>query len=108
MEQFNKRMSEVRDAVPGCAYGLMSTDIDPVSMEKWDYMACIEVKSFKDIPEGMVEVEVLEQTYAIFTHKGKLDKLRQYIIAFIVNNCHSQITNMWVNSISNYMITTLL
>ena len=76
-EQFNKRMSEVEDAVPGCAYGLMCTDIDPVSMEKWDYMACIEVKSFKDIPEEMVEVEVPEQTYAVFTHKGKLDKLRQ-------------------------------
>jgi predicted transcriptional regulator YdeE len=57
-EQFNKRMTEVRDAVPGCAYGLMRTDIDPVSMEKWDYMVCIEVRNFKDIPEEMVEVEV--------------------------------------------------
>jgi hypothetical protein len=59
-ELFSKRMSEVKDIVSGCAYGLMCTDMDQVSMEKWDYMACIKVRSFKDIPEGMVEVEVPE------------------------------------------------
>ncbi|TYB98684.1 MAG: hypothetical protein FXF54_02080 [Kosmotoga sp.] len=67
-EEFNKRMIEIKDAVPGLAYGVMCTDIDSMSMKKWDYISCMEVRSFKDIPEGMVKFEVPEQTYTIFTH----------------------------------------
>lgn len=86
-EEFDKRMAEVKNAVPGRAYGVMCTESDLVSMKKWDYIACMEVRSFEDIPEGMVKFEVPEQTYAIFAHRGNLNKL---------GNSFKHIYNEWL------------
>lgn len=39
------------------------------------YMACAEVSNFDFIPAGMTKMQIPAGEYAVFTHKGKLDKL---------------------------------
>lgn len=39
------------------------------------YMACAEVKGLEDIPEGMTAMTIPAGNYAVFTHKGSLDKM---------------------------------
>jgi AraC family transcriptional regulator len=46
------------------------------------YLACAEVTSFDGTPEGMMEKTVPAGRYAVFTHKGKLDKL-EFTMSYI-------------------------
>ncbi len=46
------------------------------------YIAGAEVTDFKSIPEGMVQKTVPAGRYAVFTHKGKLDKL-EFTMSYI-------------------------
>jgi AraC family transcriptional regulator len=39
------------------------------------YMACAEVKSIDKIPEGMMAMTIPAGNYAVFTHKGLIEKL---------------------------------
>ena len=39
------------------------------------YLACTEVKNFKDVPKGMITKSIPAGEYAVFTHKGPLSKL---------------------------------
>lgn len=43
----------------------------------YDYIAGIAVESFDDIPDGMITHTIPASKYAVFTHKGKLDKLEE-------------------------------
>ncbi|MBU7036422.1 MAG: AraC family transcriptional regulator [Theionarchaea archaeon] len=58
------RMNEIKHRV-GPAYGVM--DNYDEGSGTFDYIAGIEVDSSADIPEGMVSIDVPEQTYAVFT-----------------------------------------
>jgi predicted transcriptional regulator YdeE len=55
--------------------------MDQRDMEKdnfdaeFDYIACLEVKENKDIPEGMVHREVPTAKWLVFEHKGSLQGL---------------------------------
>jgi hypothetical protein len=42
---------------------------------KFDNIASVSASSLEDIPEGMVGAEVPAATYAVFTHKDKLDRI---------------------------------
>ena len=62
---YGARWKEIQDVVnPEIAYGVMD-NYDEASGE-FDYIASMEVGQVKDIPEGMVSVELPEQTYAVF------------------------------------------
>ncbi len=39
------------------------------------YMACAEVKKIEKIPEGMISMTLPEGEFAVFTHKGRVEKL---------------------------------
>jgi AraC family transcriptional regulator len=40
------------------------------------YMAAVEVENFEDIPEGMVKATAPPEKYAVWTHKGRLETLK--------------------------------
>lgn len=58
------RMNEIKHRI-GPAYGVMDNYNEESG--EFDYVAGIEVDSAADIPEGMVSIDVPEQTYAVFT-----------------------------------------
>lgn len=65
-QKFGERMGEIEGvADPAYAYGL-TIDMDMETREI-AYMAGMAVESDAEVPEGMVSVEVSEQTYATFT-----------------------------------------
>lgn len=45
--------------------------------EELYYMAATEVKNFDHVPSGMDKLVIPEGDYAVFTHKGELNKIEQ-------------------------------
>lgn len=75
-QTFMERYKEIKNYVGGMKnYGVA---INPNEKEcTFRYVASAEVSEFEDIPEGMEKVEIPEENYFVFLHKGKLDKLGQ-------------------------------
>ena len=71
---FMDRHDEIKNYVGGMKnYGV---SINPDEKEcTFRYIACAEVSEFEDIPEGMEKVEIPAESYLVFLHKGKLEKL---------------------------------
>lgn len=68
-ERFIPREHEIINKVePSVSYGVCIADHE----QEFAYVAGFEVDS-EEIPDGMVSIVVPEQTYAVFTHKGKLN-----------------------------------
>jgi len=77
-QEFMKRIGEIRNALPVMeSYGLMCTGEEDFVDGKFDYIASVAVSDLDNIPEGMVGAEIPEATYAVFTHKGRLDTLQE-------------------------------
>ena len=77
-QEFMKRIGEIRNALPVMeSYGLMCTGEEDFVDGKFDYIASVSVSDLDNIPEGMVGAEIPEATYAVFTHKGRLDTLQE-------------------------------
>ena len=81
-EKFIKRMKEVKNKI-NCprSYGVcLSETIKEVKDfsedSKYQYMACVEVDNFNDVPKGMITRVIPKGKYAVFTHKGDLANLR--------------------------------
>jgi AraC family transcriptional regulator len=78
---FIPRMSEVKNAVnPKESYGICLNDStfdlkEFSDEEEYEYLAGLEVPDFDNMPEGMITRVIPKQKYAVFTHKGSLDKL---------------------------------
>lgn len=72
--EFMKRYKEIKNYVGGMKnYGVA---VNPNQEEcTFRYVAAAEVSEFEDIPEGMEKVDVPEETYLVFIHRGKMDKL---------------------------------
>lgn len=75
-QKFLKRYREIKNYVGGMKnYGVS------INLNKKDctfrYVASAEISDFEDIPEGMEKVEVSAQTYFVFIHRGRLDKIGQ-------------------------------
>jgi predicted transcriptional regulator YdeE len=72
----NQRFHEIKHITPGSdAYGICVTPPDSPTGE-FEYVAGFQVDSGEDIPQGMVSRQVPAHTYAVFTHVGSLEKLR--------------------------------
>jgi len=56
-------------------FGVCEGDPNNINAENFTYMACVEVNNLNTIPDGMEGQIIEKQTYAVFTHKGSLDKL---------------------------------
>ena len=63
--EYGARWKEIKNIVnPEVAYGVM-LNYDEATGE-FDYIATMEVHQISEIPEGMVSIEIPEQTYAVF------------------------------------------
>jgi predicted transcriptional regulator YdeE/DNA-binding transcriptional MerR regulator len=71
----NQRFGELKNVCEDAAYGLCITIPNAVPGE-FEYVASLKVSSEEDIPEGMVVRHVPAAKYAVFTHVGALDKLK--------------------------------
>ena len=73
-EQFKQRHKEVQNSSDNMKhYGV---SVNPNQAEcSFRYIASAEVSEFEEIPEGMEKVEIPKETYFVFIHKGKKDKI---------------------------------
>ncbi len=79
-DRFLPHIEEPKRINPQIAYGLCFMQVqDAAQAEEGDfeYLAAVEVADEQAIPAGMIYREVPEYQYAVFTHHGKLDKLRE-------------------------------
>lgn len=60
--------------------------------DEFFYTAGVEVTRLENIPKGMIAKEILAGKYAVFTHKGKLEKL-QHTIDYIYSSWLSRSGN---------------
>ncbi len=79
---FFPRMAEIKNRINyDSSYGICEcSDMDlPQFTDETPFneLVCVEVKNFNDIPAGMVSKIIPSQKYAVFTHRGPLDNLRQ-------------------------------
>lgn len=73
-ESFVPRMGEITNRVDlTVAYGIMD-NYDEASGE-FDYIACVEVSSSEELPQGMVRVKIPELSYAVF--KASLPSIKE-------------------------------
>lgn len=73
---FNSRMGEIKNVVNDkIAMGVCEFVENFTDESKFTYFACQEVDSFKNIPQGMQGLTVEKNKYAVFTHKGPVDRL---------------------------------
>lgn len=73
--EFFKRIHEITNpSQQGVAYGVCDGTTET---GEFSYLACIAVKDESQIPKGMKSKQITSGTYAVFTHKGTLDKLKE-------------------------------
>jgi AraC family transcriptional regulator len=58
------------------SYGICYPEEDQTT-GAFEYIAAVEVSNFDEIPEGMVSRTIPEQKYAVFTHRGSVDKITE-------------------------------
>ena len=76
--QFEPRMHEIKNMVSGYTFGICLEEHPDIAIQEGDsfiYLAAAPVTSFEDIPEGMFACEIPANRYAVFTHKGSIDKI---------------------------------
>ena len=73
-ESFVPRMGEIKNRADlAASYGVMD-NYDEDSGE-FDYIACVEVSSSEEVPQGMVSAKIPDQTYAVF--RATLPKIKE-------------------------------
>ena len=75
--KFLDLVDQIKSQVPGPYYGISfyDDDYDPRAMEGYGYLAAVEVSRDAEVPEGFVSRIVPAGTYAVFTHKGKIEEI---------------------------------
>jgi len=81
-EKFFPRMSEVKNRINNdSAYGICEcSDMGESQFNDetpFNELVCVEVDNFEKVPAGMVSKTIPTQKYAVFTHRGPLNNLRQ-------------------------------
>ena len=74
--RFLARMHEPRGIHPGMSYGLCMNAPEGSFEGEFEYVAGVEVADDGEIPADMVYREVPANKYAVFTHNGPLDTLK--------------------------------
>lgn len=75
-DQFLPRINELKRNDAHTTYGLCLMNNPNANEGEFEYVASVEVADAENLPEGMVYREVPAYKYAVFTHHGKLDNLR--------------------------------
>lgn len=75
-KRFIPRMSEIKNVVNrNVALGVCEFVENLTDESQFAYFACQEVSSLEDIPKEMEGLTVEKNRYAVFTHKGSVDRL---------------------------------
>lgn len=83
-QRFEKRAGEIENVVPGFSLGVCLEQHPEIEIEDGDkfiYIAAYPVNSKKDspVPGGMKQVRIPKSRYAVFTHRGPIDKITQTV-----------------------------
>ena len=84
-DRFLTRLPDISESVDKIYWGICDplTAIQAqIQSSEYSYMACVEVENFNSIPAGMLTKIIPTGQYAVFTHRGKLDKL-EYTLTYI-------------------------
>ncbi|MEL6177770.1 MAG: AraC family transcriptional regulator [Myxococcota bacterium] len=77
-ERFAPHIHTLRQPSDPCAYGVcLETTDDPV--KALTYMAGVEVKAERPVPEGMTQARIEPGLYAVFTHRGPIGSIGESI-----------------------------
>ena len=74
-DSFLGKKKEIKNKTNECCLGICVDWDDGNDAEDFSYMAAVPVENFKSVPKGMEKFTLPKSRYAVFTHKGKLDKL---------------------------------
>lgn len=75
-DRFLPRIDEPKRTDAHTSYGLCLMNNPEAKEGEFEYVASVEVADGQNLPQGMVYREVPAHKYAVFTHHGKLDNLR--------------------------------
>jgi AraC family transcriptional regulator len=76
-DDFDVRKSEINNAViPNNLLGLCEYMPDITDESEFGYITCVEVDDFSYIPKGMITKVIPPSKYAVFTHKGSIEELK--------------------------------
>jgi AraC family transcriptional regulator len=75
--QFIAQMGSIGDRVGHACFGVVEHLPGSASEGEMFYIACVEVANFDSVPKGMVHRAIPAGRFAVFTHKGKLDRIGQ-------------------------------
>lgn len=71
-EDFGARLDEIPNRANDLHFGAISCDEGTEG--HCHYLACVEVTSVDDVPTGMISRELAGGRFAVFTHKGPMDR----------------------------------
>ena len=74
-EDANKNFHKIKNVSREAAYGVCQ-NVPGAAEGEFEYIAGLQVSKVEDVPAGMVMRQVPAHKYAVFTHVGALDKLR--------------------------------
>jgi len=80
--KFMPRIGEIKhrikeDLSQDISYGICYPSDDMSETGEFEYIASVEVSRLDEIPEGMVGRTIPRQKYAVFTHKGVVDRIKE-------------------------------
>ena len=84
-QAFLSRKNEIAHIIPNTGYGVVQQTKEYT--DQLDYYAAFEVETISNIPEGMVNIQIPESTYAKFTHRGPVKN---------INNTVNYIYSSWL------------
>lgn len=90
------RISEIKQKVSSNLIGAFVAG--DFSDELDGYWVCVEVEEFTEIPDGMVTLTVPTQRYAVVTHKGPNNKIRntyKLLHDWITENSYERDLSAW-------------
>ena len=66
-----------KDITKDISYGMCYPSEEMNESGEFEYIASVEVSSLGDVPQGMVGRTIPRQKYAVFTHKGVVDRIKE-------------------------------
>ena len=77
-DRFFPKIQDIEHRVnPEISYGVCYPAEDETENSEFEYIAAVEVNDFGEVPEGMIGKTVPARKYAVFTHKGSVDRISE-------------------------------
>jgi len=96
------RLNEIKDASQPVRF-IGAFKVGDHTEEDDGYWVCVEVNQIYDVPFGMVSLVIPPQKYAVMTHHGPNDEIRETyekLHHWIENNQYERVLNAWHLEIS--------